>query len=172
MKKPKKHEQRPQAAQPAPRALRRTLTLWLPAATLLTVLVAGAAVGIWAMTRSSPPLANSPLPSSSALSPEMCQRLVGRWLRPDGGYVMTIDSISADGAVAATYANPKAIHVSRAQAANKDGHTGLFIELRDTGYPGNYYILTYDPIRDELAGVYHHLGVGQTFEVTFERMHS
>jgi hypothetical protein len=46
----------------------------------------------------------------------------------------------------------------------------VFVELRDRGYPGNYYKLTYDTGKDQLAGVYYHLGVQQQFDVFFERM--
>jgi hypothetical protein len=45
----------------------------------------------------------------------------------------------------------------------------LFIELRDRNYPGNYYTLTYDSQSNRLIGVYHHLGIGQNFDVFFIR---
>ena len=43
-------------------------------------------------------------------------------------------------------------------------------ELRDRGYPGNYYTLIYDSQTDRLVGVYHHLGIRQEFAVEFVRL--
>jgi hypothetical protein len=40
-----------------------------------------------------------------------CQKLKGRWQRPDGGYIMEIKSVASDGAMDAAYFNPKSIHV-------------------------------------------------------------
>lgn len=97
------------------------------------------------------------------------QKLRGQWLRPDGGYVLTIQSVGEDGTAVATYSNPNPVHVSKAKATSKDGTTNLFIELRDEGYPGNTYELEYDAAGDRLTGVYQHLGLGQTFDVAFQR---
>jgi hypothetical protein len=96
-------------------------------------------------------------------------KLKGKWLRPDGGYVLDIKSVGSDGKVEMTYLNPNLIHVSKAQASMKADKLELFIELRDTGYPGNYYTLTYDAGKDQLVGVYYHLGIGQQFDVIFVR---
>jgi len=82
--------------------------------------------------------------------------LVGRWLRPDGGYVIEIQ-------------NPRTINVSQALAAQKDGQIQIFIELRDVGYPGATYTLTYDKGNDVLNGLYYQPAAGQTFEVQFVR---
>ncbi len=98
------------------------------------------------------------------------EKLKGKWLRPDGGYILDIKSVGSDGKVEMTYLNPNLIHVSKAQASMKAGKLELFIELTDTGYPGNYYTLTYDAGKDQLVGVYYHLGIQQQFEVYFERM--
>lgn len=97
-------------------------------------------------------------------------KLKGKWLRPDGGYVLDIKSVGSDGKVEMTYLNPNLIHVSKAQASIKVNKLDLFIELTDTGYPGNYYTLTYDPGKDQLAGVYYQLGIQQQFDVFFVRM--
>jgi hypothetical protein len=64
-----------------------------------------------------------------------------------------------------------------ALAANLDGVLPLvdedkieiFVELKDTYYPGNYYTLTYNQEADRLIGVYHHLGINQKFDVYFTR---
>ncbi len=44
------------------------------------------------------------------------------------------------------------------------------VELRDRLYPGSYYMLVYDPSKDQLSGVYHHLGVHQDFDAVFTRI--
>ena len=68
-------------------------------------------------------------------------RLVGSWVRPDGGYVIEISKIHPDGKVDAPYFNPRPIHVSRSKVSEKDGIIELFIELQGKGYPGSTYTL-------------------------------
>ena len=97
------------------------------------------------------------------------QKLIGKWVRPDGGYVLDIKSISPDGKIEMAYLNPRPINVSKAQANVKAGNIELFIELRDKFYPGNYYTLIYDSEKNQLVGVYHHLGLKQDFDVFFIR---
>jgi phosphoserine phosphatase len=97
------------------------------------------------------------------------QKLIGKWVRPDGGYVLDIRSISADGKIKMLYLNPRPINVSKAQASTKEGIIDIFIELRDKGYPGSYYTLTFDSERNLLVGVYHHLVLNQNFDVYFIR---
>lgn len=96
--------------------------------------------------------------------------LKGRWRRPDGGYVIDIKNVDATGTVDAAYFNPNPIHVSKAEAALKGGVTTLFIELRDTGYPGCTYTLSYDPQADRLSGTYYQAAIGQNFNVLFLRI--
>ena len=45
----------------------------------------------------------------------------------------------------------------------------LLFELRAGGYNGSTYTLNYDPIRDQLKGVYYQAVAKQTFEVVFIR---
>ena len=97
------------------------------------------------------------------------QRLVGRWVRPDGGYVIDIRKIAADGTTETYYYNPRSIKVSRAAASRVGATTKVFIELRDIGYPGATYTLVYKPQEDVLAGVYFQPAVGQSFNVVFFR---
>jgi hypothetical protein len=81
--------------------------------------------------------------------------LVGKWLRGDGGYILEVRSVSPDGAVQAAYLNPRPIHVSRARASRGEKDAlQLFVELRDEGYDGSTYTLTYEPGSDRLAGEY------------------
>jgi uncharacterized protein (DUF2147 family) len=73
------------------------------------------------------------------------EKIVGNWVRPDGGYVLAIKSVSKDGKMDAAYFNPNNINVAKARANIESGKINLFVELQDTGYPGSYYTLTYDP---------------------------
>lgn len=96
-------------------------------------------------------------------------KLIGRWLRPDGGYVIEIRNISSGGKMEAVYLNPRPINVSRAEVFRKKGDLEVFVELRDTGYPGSTYTLTYNPQQDMLTGIYFQATIGQSFEVIFVR---
>jgi hypothetical protein len=95
--------------------------------------------------------------------------LLGRWVRPDGGYVITIRGVDAEGKLDAAYANPNPLPFARAEAA-RDGRTlKLFFELTAGGYGGSTYTLTYDPVNDVLKGVYFQAVAQQTFDVYFIR---
>jgi len=96
--------------------------------------------------------------------------LVGRWVRPDGGYVIDIRGIGSGGRVDAGYFNPGEINVARAEATSEESRLKLFIELRDTGYPGSTYDLVYDEQQDMLIGVYFQAAIQQNFNVLFVRM--
>jgi hypothetical protein len=98
------------------------------------------------------------------------KKLLGRWRRPDGGYVIEISKIRANNKLDASYFNPGPIHVSRAEASGEGERIKVFIELQDRGYPGSTYTLTYDRQRDLLAGTYFQAALQQTFEVLFVRM--
>jgi hypothetical protein len=82
------------------------------------------------------------------------EKLKGRWRRPDGGYIMAINSIADNGAMDAAYFNPYPIHVGNAVASWDGSLTKVFLELRDIKYPGSTYTLTYDPSSDRLQGIY------------------
>lgn len=105
--------------------------------------------------------------STTSAAPIDFQKLIGKWVRPDGGYVLDIKSINPDGKIEMTYLNPQPINVSKAQVNTKTGKTKLFIELRDKGYPGSYYTLTFDSETNRLVGVYHHLVLNQNFDIYF-----
>ena len=113
---------------------------------------------------SRPPVKN-PSPAQDTYA-----KLLGRWQRPDGGYVIDISSVNTDGSLEAAYFNPRPINVSQASAAIEEGKIKIFIELRDVGYPGARYSLAYTPQSDTLKGLYYQPSVGQSFEVVFARM--
>lgn len=98
------------------------------------------------------------------------ERLKGKWMRPDGGYVIEIKNISPGGILDCSYFNPSPIYVSQAQASIKGKNIQLFIELRDTGYPGCTYNLTYDPGSDQLKGIYYQAALQQSYEILFNRI--
>jgi hypothetical protein len=98
------------------------------------------------------------------------QPLIGRWARTDGDYMIEIKSITADGKAEAGYFNPRPINVARAEASHEDGGLRLFIELRDSGYPGCLYKLTFDKAATRLTGTYFQAAQNQTYEVIFEKM--
>ena len=108
-------------------------------------------------------------PSSAAASPELL-KLVGKWERPDGGYILEIKSVEGSGKLDAAYFNPDPIHVERAAAMRDKGTNKVFIELNDVNYPGCTYNLTHDPQSDQLYGQYFQAAMQQTFDVVFARV--
>jgi len=97
------------------------------------------------------------------------ERLVGRWVRPDGGYVLDIRSAQAGGRLDAVYLNPRSIKVSRAEWRREDGRLLVSVELLDVNYPGSTYSLRYVPDQDRLVGDYYQAVQRQTFDVEFVR---
>ena len=95
--------------------------------------------------------------------------LKGRWVRPDGGYVITIRDIASDGKLNASYNNPTPLPFAKAEASRDSEAIKLFFELRAGGYDGSTYTLTYDPKFDVLKGVYFQAVAKQKFGVYFAR---
>lgn len=96
--------------------------------------------------------------------------LNGKWERPDGGYVLEVRNVGADGGLDAGYFNPSPIKVSEARAYQEGGNLKVFVELRDVNYPGCTYKLTYDAQNDQLFGQYYQAAMQQTYDVGFVRM--
>ncbi len=96
--------------------------------------------------------------------------LEGRWRRPDGGYILDIKDVDSTGKIDAAYYNPNPIKVSKAEASRDGSEVKVCIELRDVGYPGCTYTLTYDPQTDQLKGIYFQAAIGQKFDVFFPRI--
>ena len=97
------------------------------------------------------------------------ETLVGKWIRPDGGYILSVKTVYPDGRVDAGYFNPRPIHVSQAHASPEGSTVRLFVELQAPGSPGSTYDLVYDPSNDVLVGIYFQAAMQQRFEVMFER---
>jgi hypothetical protein len=83
--------------------------------------------------------------------------------------MLELGDATPDGLLKAAYFNPHSIHVSRAKWHREDSGLGVFVELRDTGYPGSTYTLTYQPEKDQLTGTYFQAALGQRFNVVFKR---
>jgi hypothetical protein len=98
------------------------------------------------------------------------ERLAGKWIRTDGGYVIEIREVLDDGEMEAGYFNPNPIRVSKARASRQGNETRVAIELRDVNYPGSTYTLDYDRDRDVLEGIYYQAALQQSFNVRFVRM--
>jgi hypothetical protein len=149
-------------------------------ALFIAVLVVGAAAlgyGLWKSKQpNAPTTVPPPTETSSTNAPAVAsaakpdfQKLKGRWLRPDGGYVIEVKSIADDGAMDAAYYNPRPIHVSKAEASLEGAVMKVFVELRDANYPGSTYTLAYDTAGDQLKGIYYQALQQQQYEVFFVR---
>ena len=124
------------------------------------------------------PVAQAQQPSTAPTNPAAAPSgpqpafsvLPGRWVRPDGGYVISIRGVDAGGRLDASYANPAPLPFYTAEV-NKDGDAlKVFFELRAGGYNGSTYTLAYDPATDRLMGVYYQAVARQKFYVVFVRV--
>ena len=115
------------------------------------------------------PATNQAVSAASAPKADYA-KLVGRWQRPDGGYVLELQSVDAEGKFAAGYFNPSPIHVERAIATTTAGALKVFVLLQDVNYPGCTYQLTYDAATDQLFGQYFQASMQETYDVTFARL--
>lgn len=152
-----------------PRSALRRLRL----ATLPLGLLAGMAGGC-GRPDTAPPSAAAATPAPAAVpsdagAPAEVQRMLGRWLRSDGTYVLELRGADRSGVVQAGYFNPKSIHVSRAIWMRGPEGLQVVVELNDVGYPGATYVLGLDSGGDRLVGRYHQPQMGQSFEVEFLR---
>jgi hypothetical protein len=139
---------------------------------LSTIGFCGLVVSCGSKTETSPvppsPQTNA-APSAAAVSQELA-KLVGKWERPDGGYIVEIKSVDGSGKLDVAYFNPNPINVSRAAAWRDKGTSKLVIELRDVNYPGSTYTLEHNPQSDQLFGQYFQAALRETFEVVFSRL--
>lgn len=155
----------------------------LPAA-LFTSCALIAAAGLLAACTRQEPAAAAPAATSSATAPSPAAKapaaaapaptanvakVKGRWLRPDGGYILAITAIEADGRAEAGYFNPNPIKVAWATVTSEGAETKVKVELRDTNYPGCLYKLTYLADKDRMVGTYFQAQMQQTYDVEFVR---
>lgn len=95
--------------------------------------------------------------------------VTGRWLRPDGGYILELARPGPGEKFKATYLNPRPIRVATTRVTRQGNDVRVFVELLDVGYPGSYYDLTYDSAGDQLVGNYFQAKMNATFDVFFVR---
>jgi hypothetical protein len=96
-------------------------------------------------------------------------KLVGNWLRPDGGYVIEILNVHEQGTLEARYLNPRPINIARAEWKVEDNRLKIYIKFDDVNYPGSIYTLDYFPDRDLLIGAYFQAVQQQSYYVEFIR---
>jgi len=110
----------------------------------------------------------SPKQDNSALDIDPA-KLTGRWLRPDGGYVIEILNVHEQGTLDAKYLNPMPINIARAEWKVEDNRLKILIKFDDINYPGSTYTLDYFPDRDLLVGAYFQAVQQQSYYVEFIR---
>lgn len=111
-----------------------------------------------------------PAAASTAVAVPDAGKLTGRWLRPDGGYVLEIGKASSNGKLEAAYFNPNPINVAQAEwRVSAQNLLIVSVELRDLNYPGATYTLRYDATADRLQGAYYQPVHQQTYEIEFIR---
>ncbi len=108
-------------------------------------------------------------PSKQSPGETDVQRLEGRWVRPDGGYILELRDVHEGGSPKAAYFNPRPIKVSQAVWTRQGGKISVWVELRDGNYPGSTYNLEYDPGSDRLKGNYFQAVEKQTYGIQFVR---
>jgi len=117
----------------------------------------------------TPVTATSAKPATESVAVEF-GKLKGKWVRPDGGYVIDIRALLDGGALEVGYFNPDPIHVGKAKLYKERGFTKLFVELQDVNYPGSTYNLIYDTEHDLLRGVYYQATQQVEYQIVFERL--
>jgi len=121
-------------------------------------------------TPAATPAAAQPAAKAAAPAvPEAVKKLLGRWMRSDGGYVLELRNPDLSGVLEASYFNPKPIKVSRAIWMQGAAGLQVMVELNDVGYPGATYVLNHDAQSDRLVGQYTQPAMQQTFDIEFER---
>jgi len=121
-------------------------------------------------TTADPAKAPSPTAAAAIAAANPAAKAKGRWLRPDGGYILTIGAIDDGGRAEAGYFNPNPVRVAWATVkSGSDAAVKIEVELRDQNYPGCLYKLTYVPAKDQLVGTYFQAQAHPTYDVEFVR---
>jgi uncharacterized protein (DUF2147 family) len=115
-------------------------------------------------------LARDMKPQDQKNERNLYQRLEGRWVRPDGGYILELRNVGSTGDLKATYFNPRPINVGISNWREEEGKLTVFVELRDINYQGSAYTLQYDEDSDRLNGKYFQAPTGQTYNIEFVRV--
>ncbi|MEI7903131.1 MAG: hypothetical protein WCK89_23070 [bacterium] len=140
----------------------------------VAVVAAAVAAGVWWRCAGKPSAAPDVSSSSpvSAAAPVLVEfeALKGKWLRPDGGYVLELKRLLPQNELEAAYFNPNPIHVGKARLTKERGFVKVFVELQDVNYPGSTYTLIYDKENDQLRGIYYQATQQQEFDIFFTRL--
>jgi len=121
---------------------------------------------IFSLTSCSDDKAPPPVKLEAKADPD---KLAGKWLRPDGGYIIEILNVHDEGTLEAAYYNPQPINIARAEWKEEDNRLKIFIKFDDVNYPGSTYTLDYFPDRDLLIGAYFQAVQQQSYYVEFIR---
>jgi uncharacterized protein (DUF2147 family) len=144
---------------------------WLFPVLLMLFVAAASCGGVKENEEATAEVAPPPAPAPPAAPETMpAEKLVGKWQRTDGGYVIEVKSLTQDGKLEAGYYNPNPINVGRAAWQNDGGRLMLLIELSDVNYPGSTYSLEYKPQGDMMVGNYFQALEKQTYQVEFSRI--
>ncbi|MCU0609203.1 MAG: hypothetical protein MUF22_05505 [Chitinispirillaceae bacterium] len=109
------------------------------------------------------------LPAQQSLADIKPEKIVGKWQRQDGDYVLEISALLENGNVKATYFNPRPIKIATATCFADPGPR-IFVKFDDKGYEGSTYTLRYDPLQDMLFGQYFLAPRGESYDVLFARI--
>lgn len=129
------------------------------------MLLLGGVLCAWLQFGCGQPVERGPEKPASEFAP-----LMGRWVRPDGGYVLEVKGVDPGGVATVSYFNPRPINVGQAVASRDATGIVLTVELRDANYPGSTYRLNHEPTADRLVGTYYQAVEKQTYDVMFDRM--
>jgi hypothetical protein len=146
----------------------KTSRILIAAGILLAVL---AAYMFWPSAETTPAESNT-TPAPVATSPTAAdkEKLVGRWQRTDGGYIIELKNPTPAGLIEAGYFNPNPIHVGKSAWQSKDGRLMVMVELQDQNYPGSLYNLEYQSNVDKLTGTYFQAVERVSYNVEFTKV--
>jgi hypothetical protein len=97
------------------------------------------------------------------------ERIKGKWMRSDGGYILEFKQLKANNELDVAYFNPNPIHVGKARIYEERGFTKVFVELQDVNYPGSRYTLILNADKNQLVGNYFQATQQVDYEVAFEK---
>jgi hypothetical protein len=103
------------------------------------------------------------------LADSLEKKLIGKWIRSDGGYTIEVFSANKDGKLDAGYFNPNPIHVDKAEWKISENILYMRVILKDINYPGSTYVLRYNPDNETLEGNYFQAVEKTNYDVIFTR---
>lgn len=106
----------------------------------------------------------------SQVAPAEFEKIRGKWVRPDGGYVLELKQSLPQNGLDAAYFNPNAIRVGKARLYKEGDQIKVYVEFDDVNYTGSHYTLIYDAETDQLNGLYYQATQQMTYEIFFTRM--